>query len=206
MLTIWLSFSLPYVETVSPEPGKQEIICHFPLLTFIASIIFNGILLIICAVFAFMTRKLPDNFNESRFIAFFVYSTLIIWIAIIPAYLTATTSSLKVGLLSTCLILNATVPLLVIFIPKLYAVHFVNTDSLHVKKSGLSHTHSRCPECLDMVAPDLVSTSSVHQTRGVSRCMSSRHLPDATITNKVAPIMPKESSICETGEGAEGWM
>lgn len=46
----------------------------------------NVILLAFCTVYAFKTRYLPDNFNETKFIAFSCYATAIAWIAFVLVY------------------------------------------------------------------------------------------------------------------------
>ena len=204
ILSLWMSVTPPYVETVPTSPGAQELICHFPVAPFTTSFVINAILLIICAFFAFLTRKLPDNFNESRFIAFCVYSTLIIWLSVLPAYITATTSSLRVSLLCAMLILNASVPLILIYFPKVYAILYVSAESLHVRKTTTrsSHSNYNCPDYLDKVAPDLVSSSSVTGCKKTTSCATSSSAVmrrgDVITSNKVAPIV--DTSICEKPE------
>jgi metabotropic X receptor len=44
------------------------------------------LLVIICTVYAVLTRKIPEAFNESKFIGFSMYTTCIIWLAFIPIY------------------------------------------------------------------------------------------------------------------------
>ena len=46
------------------------------------------LLVIICTVYAVLTRKIPEAFNESKFIGFSMYTTCIIWLAFIPIYFT----------------------------------------------------------------------------------------------------------------------
>lgn len=44
------------------------------------------ILVTICTYYAIRTRKVPENFNEAKFIGFTMYTTCIIWLAFIPIY------------------------------------------------------------------------------------------------------------------------
>lgn len=46
----------------------------------------NCVLLAFCTLYAFKTRSLPDNFNESKFIAFSCYATVITWSAFFLIY------------------------------------------------------------------------------------------------------------------------
>ena len=44
------------------------------------------ILITVCTIYAVKTRKVPENFNEAKFIGFTMYTTCIIWLAFIPLY------------------------------------------------------------------------------------------------------------------------
>ncbi len=54
-----------------------SIYCHLGT-GFLASCIYNMLIVIACCYYAFRARKVPSNFNESKFIAFSVYSTLVV--------------------------------------------------------------------------------------------------------------------------------
>jgi hypothetical protein len=211
MLALWVTFDPPFAETVVPRGGYHEIICYFPQPPFLASAVYNGILLIICAFFAFLTRKFPANFNESRFIGFCVYSTLIIWLSVMPAYITANTSTLRVCLLCTIILLNASVPLLLIFFPKVYAIYCKPTETLNVRRVTQGGANSMCPDCVDMVAPDLLSTSSVGGTCHTHlSCSTAPKRPPAadssipTALNKVVPLaLAVNHTIIEKDEEGE---
>ncbi|GFS13358.1 metabotropic glutamate receptor-like [Elysia marginata] len=90
---------------------------------------YNLVLVFLCSVFAFKTRKLPDNFNESNFICMCVSTTLVIWLAFVPTYFTSTRGRVRVLLLSLALLLNHTVALLFLFAPKIYAAVFVADEN-----------------------------------------------------------------------------
>ena len=44
------------------------------------------LLITICTIYAIKTRKVPENFNEAKFIGFTMYTTCIIWLAFVPLY------------------------------------------------------------------------------------------------------------------------
>ena len=54
------------------------------------------LLIIICTVYAVKTRNIPENFNESKFIGFSMYTTCIIWLAFVPIYF-GTLNAFQVG-------------------------------------------------------------------------------------------------------------
>ena len=133
VLLAWTLNDMPYALEIHPEPGKAETVCSFHVTPFIMSTAFNGALLLSCAVCAFLTRKLPDNYNESKFIAFCVYCTVVIQLAFIPAFFTVGNSVYETMFLTVSLWLSATLILFCIFVPKLYAVYFVKEDKLHIR-------------------------------------------------------------------------
>jgi len=44
------------------------------------------LLIVVCTVYAVKTRKIPENFNESKHIGFTMYTTCVIWLAFVPIY------------------------------------------------------------------------------------------------------------------------
>lgn len=99
-----------------------ELTCAVSVEGFLTSLSYNVMLVIVCSYYAFKTRMLPDNFNESRYISFCVYTTLVIWLAFVPSYFTTSRPYYQAIALSSALILNASVALLCLFAPKIYAV------------------------------------------------------------------------------------
>lgn len=69
-------------------PSRREVIlkCNIQDMSFLFSQLYNMILITICTVYAVKTRKIPENFNESKFIGFTMYTTCIIWLAFIPIF------------------------------------------------------------------------------------------------------------------------
>nr|XP_006825288.1 PREDICTED: metabotropic glutamate receptor 3-like [Saccoglossus kowalevskii] len=118
------------------DKRKVELLCNIQTSEIIASFSYNIILIILCCFYAFKTRHLPDNYNESRFIAFSIYTTLVVSLAFIPTYFAINSASLRVVILSVATVLNATITLVFMYVPKIYAVHFVG--QANVKAYGSS--------------------------------------------------------------------
>ena len=111
----------------SPPDGHLELYCQFSY-GFLASCSYNLLLILACCYYAFRTRKVPDNFNESKFIAASVYSTLILCLAAVPLYSTATDVVQKVAAIAMAVLLNAFLTMVCVYLPKLYAIHFLETS------------------------------------------------------------------------------
>ncbi|XP_066967578.1 metabotropic glutamate receptor 2-like [Macrobrachium rosenbergii] len=82
-------------------------------------------LIVVCTVYAVLTRKIPEGFNESKYIGFTMYTTCIIWLAFVPIYFTtANNVELRITATSVTISLSATVALVCLFGPKLYIILF----------------------------------------------------------------------------------
>ena len=90
------------------------------------SLAYNFILLLITTYFAFRARKVPQNFNEAKFINLTVYTLCVLWLAFIPTYYATASlgTAYQIGSLVIVIILNATVTLCILFMPKMYYLFF----------------------------------------------------------------------------------
>ncbi|XP_060527716.1 metabotropic glutamate receptor 4-like isoform X4 [Cylas formicarius] len=80
-------------------------------------------LIIVCTVYAVLTRKIPEAFNESKHIGFTMYTTCVIWLAFVPLYFgTANHVALRITSMSVTISLSASVTLACLFSPKLYII------------------------------------------------------------------------------------
>ncbi|WAR15526.1 GRM-like protein, partial [Mya arenaria] len=96
------------------------------------------ILVIVCTIYAIMTRKIPEAFNESKYIGFTMYTTCIIWLAFVPIYFsTAYDIKLRIATMCYSISLSATVALVCMFTPKMYVI-LTHSDK-NVRKSFASN-------------------------------------------------------------------
>uniref|UniRef100_A0A8C0G3F1 Extracellular calcium-sensing receptor n=1 Tax=Chelonoidis abingdonii TaxID=106734 RepID=A0A8C0G3F1_CHEAB len=122
---IWLYTAPP--SSYRNHELEDEIIfltCHEGSLMALGFLIgYTCLLAAICFFFAFKSRKLPENFNEAKFITFSMLIFFIVWISFIPAY--ASTYGKFVSAVEVIAILAASFgQLSCIFFNKVYIILF----------------------------------------------------------------------------------
>ena len=113
-----------------PTEKHVELFCDLPLEGLLIPLGYNLALIILCAVYGFLTRKLPENFNESWYIFISVSTTTFLWVVFLPTYFTTFYAYHQAALLAFCLILNASITLLCLCVPKIYAIYFIDEDQI----------------------------------------------------------------------------
>lgn len=83
---VWLIYEEPDVWEVYPSPLTAVLSCKVSEISLVLSLMFNMLLILLCTLYAFKTRKIPENYNEAKYIAFTMYSTCIVWLAFLPIY------------------------------------------------------------------------------------------------------------------------
>ncbi|KAL3309752.1 Metabotropic glutamate receptor 3, partial [Cichlidogyrus casuarinus] len=90
LTTVWFIYDPPGTtnEILNGNEGTFVVQCKQDWKSFLNLLIYNIILIAVCTVYAIKTRHIPENFNESKFIGFTMYTTCVIWLAFIAIYFT----------------------------------------------------------------------------------------------------------------------
>ncbi|KAM9852469.1 G-protein coupled receptor family C group 6 member A [Aulostomus maculatus] len=181
----WLVLKSPFNDT---ERGRTFLLeyCHEgSYVAFGVMLGYIAVLAFLCFACAFKGRKLPQQYNETRFITFSMLLYLISWLIFIPVYITSSTKYLPAVEMVVILISNFGI-FSCHFLPKCYIILFKkeqNTESafrnkLYEYSNKTSHLVSVCgssekqtgsQECFTVPSPSSAAGDPVGAA-GVTHC------------------------------------
>ncbi|VBB26288.1 unnamed protein product [Acanthocheilonema viteae] len=151
---IWLLIVPPGTKHHYPTRDQVVLKCNIPDHHFLYSLAYDAALIVLCTVYAIKTRKVPENFNETRFIGFTMYTTCVLWLSWIFFFF-GTGSDFQIQTTSLCMSISmsANVALACIFSPKIWIILFEKHKNVH-KQDGVFTKRNRTPiNMLDKEAP-----------------------------------------------------
>ncbi|XP_078530313.1 metabotropic glutamate receptor 3 [Lissotriton helveticus] len=148
IVSIWLMIESPGTRRYTLPEKRETVVlkCNVKDSSMLISLTYDVVLVILCTVYAFKTRKCPENFNEAKFIGFTMYTTCIIWLAFLPIFY-VTSSDYRVQTTTMCISvsLSGFVVLGSLFAPKVHIILFqpqknVVTLRHHLNRFSVSGT------------------------------------------------------------------
>ncbi|VDM82369.1 unnamed protein product, partial [Strongylus vulgaris] len=187
------------------------LVCTTSSGSFLTPFMWNLFLISLCTLYAVKTRNLPENFNEAKFIGFTMYCTLVVWIAFIVLHMGTVNKALT---MSFSFSLSASIPLILLFFPKLYIIllhpeknvrssytttklircHFGNSQGAYDSKHLSSKTTRTSVQSASVRSS--TKSSSLAGGGGVTRT-ASVHVP---VTNIKGPIQVDNSTQTDMGK------
>ncbi|XP_037567084.1 metabotropic glutamate receptor 2 [Dermacentor silvarum] len=140
----WLMLEPPSVAHVYPSRARNVLVCQgSDRASYLLGLVYPSLLIGVCTVYAFKTRKCPEGFNEARHLAFANYTTCVIWLAFLPLFLLSGSPTIRTLALSFLLSLSGAVQTACLFAPKVYIA--LCKPAKNTREGVMSHHHGgRC--------------------------------------------------------------
>ncbi|XP_075237834.1 metabotropic glutamate receptor 2-like [Lycorma delicatula] len=121
---VWMVVSPPKAIHHYPTREENLLVCFsYVDASYMIAFGYPIVLIIICTVYAVLTRNIPEAFNESKHIGFTMYTTCVIWLAFVPLFFgTGSHMPLRITSMSVTISLSASVTIACLFSPKLYII------------------------------------------------------------------------------------
>ncbi|XP_064552117.1 metabotropic glutamate receptor 2 isoform X1 [Drosophila montana] len=121
---VWMVIAPSHAMHHYPTREDNLLVCDSYIdASYMIAFFYPILLIVVCTVYAVLTRKIPEAFNESKHIGFTMYTTCVIWLAFVPLYFgTANHVPLRITSMSVTISLSASVTIACLFTPKLYII------------------------------------------------------------------------------------
>ena len=108
-------------------------------IVFVAHILYDAALILLCTFFGWRTRHFPENFNEAKYVLFTSLALILIWLGFIPTYIaTQNSSEYRYAALNFPILLSSLAVLIIFFVPKIYFMYARRTENAQGTNKGNS--------------------------------------------------------------------
>uniref|UniRef100_A0A8C5PEX8 G-protein coupled receptors family 3 profile domain-containing protein n=1 Tax=Leptobrachium leishanense TaxID=445787 RepID=A0A8C5PEX8_9ANUR len=141
----WLSLSPPFPEeNMETQPTIIILHCNEGSRTaFWCMLGYLGLLATVSFIFAFLARRLPDSFNEAKFITFSMLAFLSVWVSYIPASLSAQ-GKYTVAMEIFAILTSTWALVICMFVPKCFIILFSLPNQNFTAEPRGTHWETLC--------------------------------------------------------------
>ena len=208
LMTIQGLFCVLIFSTDSPDlihkfyPNRDELVleCSLTPSVFVAYLVYNVVLMLLCTVYAFLTRNFPKNFNEAMYIGVTMYLTCAVWVVFLACFLNVDNSFSRVYWISGASAVIGWITLLGLLAPKVY---LLRTKTVFDRSSLISwgtttftrsESTENSPEVESGRKRDLVTLNPMKIEKTEETARNVDPFPNLDIS---APPKPSDKKTCE---------
>ena len=139
-------------EVYYSETEQLILECNIEPTTYVGSVSYVVVLMLLSTVYAFKTRKFPRNFNESKYIGFTLYTTLATFTLFFAFYLNTSYSVAASALTAMGILVIGLITLIGLFSQRLFVIFFVKevrTEDIMMTRHRSRGEISRSPVVVD---------------------------------------------------------
>ena len=162
--TIWLT-QRPITVTKEMDDDMYTVYCQNEQAGQLIQLTYILLLALLCTLEAFHARKLPESFNEAKFICFSMFAFVLLWVGYIPVCLDVTGST-KQFMTCVFIILINFLTAMPIYLPKIHIILLRPTDNRH--EQFMKPTLHSCSKEARQMTPSSTPAVTHDRVRSVS--------------------------------------
>ena len=180
ILTVWLALERPNIQYIYSFQSGEIKCSENPYIGLSVTLSYNAFILVLTMYFAFRARKVPQSFNETKFISLTACILIVIWIAFLPIYFgtVALGAIFQTGSQVLAIVLSATTVLGCFLIPKVYIMvsnkwkeYHVSTEvtpQMSKRKLVINNLHAQTDSGLPSSSSTSLHSSEPKQADGIT--------------------------------------
>ncbi|XP_046866134.1 metabotropic glutamate receptor 2 isoform X2 [Drosophila willistoni] len=197
---VWMVIAPSHAMHHYPTREDNLLVCDSYIdASYMIAFFYPILLIIVCTVYAVLTRKIPEAFNESKHIGFTMYTTCVIWLAFVPLYFgTANHVPLRITSMSVTISLSASVTVACLFSPKLYIIlvrpeRNVRQSMMPPRYGNMHRTAGTGPS--SMMAAAVVTAATCAQEEKIQKHITPTNTENSLKTKKLCEMATQTITI-----------